>query len=217
MSITRKNRLKYFSLAGKFASKKTGKLHFFESSLERDFILLLEADPVVLDYIEQPLSIQYSPTDKRFKYTPDFLVTFDHPLLKRNILYEIKYLSELNKKEDDFFSKFSAAKEYANEKGWDFEVLTENEIRTPYLENARFLLNYRDYEYENIEDFELLLQTIIDLDETTPEEAILIAAWDKNKQAELIYLLWHMISVGYIKCDLNKKVTMQSEIWVNQM
>jgi hypothetical protein len=41
-----------------------------------------------------------------------------------------------------------------------------------------------------------------------------VAAADKNKQVELLDILWHMISKGYVQCDFNKRLNMNSEIWI---
>lgn len=214
MLPTRKLQRKYSSLSGRIPSRKTNRNHFFESSLERDFETILEFDPFVIEYLEQPIKIQYSFNGKIRYYHPDFLVTFNETNLNvRPSLYEVKYSATYEKNRLELEPKYNAATAYAKTKGWDFHVVTEREIRTTYLENSRFLLNYRDYEYSNIEDFELLLSTINELSHTTPEELILIAARDRNKRMELIYLLWHMIANYYIACDLNNKLSMDSEIW----
>jgi len=47
----------------------------FESSLERDFLLLLDFDPEVVLYEEQPVTINYHDDQgRRRRYTPDVLV-----------------------------------------------------------------------------------------------------------------------------------------------
>jgi hypothetical protein len=47
---------------GKFPSLKMNRVIWWESQLERDYIYLLEIDPEVLSYSEQPFTISY--TDK---------------------------------------------------------------------------------------------------------------------------------------------------------
>jgi hypothetical protein len=39
--------------------------------------------------------------------------------------------------------KFRAAQRYARQQGWRFRLVTERHMRTPYLENAKFLRPYR--------------------------------------------------------------------------
>jgi len=44
---------------GKFASVKTGRIAWYESLLERDYMYLLDFDPDVTYWHEQPLKIRY--------------------------------------------------------------------------------------------------------------------------------------------------------------
>ena len=57
---------------GRFPSTKMGRMIAFESLLERDFIYLLDYDPAVEWFEEQPLSIEYLHEGKQLHYTPDF-------------------------------------------------------------------------------------------------------------------------------------------------
>ncbi|MCX6056896.1 MAG: TnsA endonuclease N-terminal domain-containing protein [Chloroflexi bacterium] len=60
------------NVIGRFPFAKMGRMIAFESLLERDFIYLLEYDPSVKWFEEQPLSIKYLQEGKQFQYTPDF-------------------------------------------------------------------------------------------------------------------------------------------------
>jgi hypothetical protein len=60
---------------GKFPSLKMNTVIWWESQLERDYIYLLEIDPEVLSYGEQPFTISYTDKGKPRRYTPDFVVT----------------------------------------------------------------------------------------------------------------------------------------------
>src|SRR5215216_2118746 len=62
-------------VVGKFPSvKPRRKLVHWESQLERDFYYLLEIDPNVVSFREQPLRIEYILNGKLHYYTPDVLV-----------------------------------------------------------------------------------------------------------------------------------------------
>lgn len=218
MESVRSIKYKYSSLSGKFPSNKNNRTLSFESSLEKDFITLLEFDDDVVEYTEQPVRITYVNKGKKHTYYPDILVkrrSITGNSNSRSTLFEVKYSDHLTKYKAKLDPKFNAAREYSQTVGWEFQIITENEIRTDYLENARFLLKYRDYKSFPDYDFALLLDTLNKLDHTTPEELILIAAKDWNKRAELIYLLWHMVANKFIQCDLTFKLTMDSEIWPN--
>jgi len=59
---------------GFFPSIKNGRPVAFESHIERDFLYLLEYDRNVVNYYEQPFTINYKQNDRQRRYTPDFLV-----------------------------------------------------------------------------------------------------------------------------------------------
>jgi hypothetical protein len=205
----------------KFFSHKNNRFVIFKSCLERDFILQLEFDPLVIEYKERPLKIEYFHNGEKYDFIPAFLVKFHFSLnnfhIKESILFEIKYQKEISFLSDENTTKFKSAKIFCQGKNWEFRVLTESEIRSPYLENARFLLNYRNYKYDTPEDFNLLITTLKELDHSTPEELILVSAQDRNKRAELIYLFWYMVANRYIMCDYSIPINMKSEIWANQI
>src|SRR5919197_4727077 len=65
------------SLTGLVPNPRTQAMTAFESSLERDFLLLLDFDPDVELYEEQPLKITYhDEAGQRRTYTPDVLVRY---------------------------------------------------------------------------------------------------------------------------------------------
>lgn len=111
----------------------------FESSLERDFITLMLFDPSVISIEEQPIAVHYTFEGARRRYIPDFLVLFLNGYTR---LIEIKFANDLEAKADEFLPKFDAARKYASERGWRFEVWSEKEIRTVRLRNAKFLLPF---------------------------------------------------------------------------
>jgi hypothetical protein len=206
------------SLRGKTNSNKNNRTHAFESSLERDFLNILEFDIYVKEYCEQPLSIEYLENGAIRTYTPDFIVYYrdDIELTSdfKPMLCEIKPRTNLKKNWRELKPKFKAAVKYAKERGWTFKIITEKEIRNEYLDNVKFLSYFRN-QHDKIDqsDFSFLLMKLKELRITSPEELLALACRDDTKRAELIYTLWYMISNYFIRCDLNVKLTMRSEIW----
>lgn len=134
----------YRSVTGLVASELNAKQTAFESSLERDFMLLLEFDPDVLFYEEQLVRIDYLSVDGQTRqYTPDILVTYrqtsTYTMLKPPLLGEIKYRRDLFEQWQELKPKFRAARRYAKDRDWNIKIITEVEIRTPYLKNVKFL------------------------------------------------------------------------------
>jgi hypothetical protein len=112
----------------------------YESGLERDFVILTAINMSVQRIVSQPCHVDFlDPEGTSRRYTPDYLVTFSGNKAAPRLV-EIKYSEELQKKSQELEPKFNAARAYADDRGWEFSVSTENEIRIPKLDNARTLL-----------------------------------------------------------------------------
>lgn len=185
----------------------------FESALERDFLVLLASDPNLGDVREQPLRIDFrDPAGRRTHYTPDFLVLYDgdHP---QHVLYEIKYRADLRAEWPRLKAAFLAARLHAREQGMRFSIMTEVEIRGPYLANVRFLRGYRDRPYdETIEEH--LVRTLAILGETTPQALLAAAYQDRENRIAAIAPLWRLLSTGRVHADLSQPLTMTTPVWV---
>ncbi len=136
------------SLTGLVPNPRTQAMTAFESSLERDFLLLLDVDPDVEFFEEQPVKIIYHDAKGgRRTYTPDVLVRYrtDPPPARHSkpLLCEVQYRDDLRQHWVEYRPKFRAAQRYARQQGWRFQVVTERHVRTPYLENVKFLRPYR--------------------------------------------------------------------------
>lgn len=215
LSPVRKITSTYRSLTGAVPSKKNSRLNRFESSLERDFVRLIEFDSTVSDYVEQPVEIEFLNEGKLCKYTPDFLVNYKHSIVPgvwmKPMLVEVKYRSDLRVKWDEYKPKFRAAINFASSKGWRFKIMTDKEIRTEFLQNVNFLQQYKDA-IVNQEDRDLIFQEI-GSNVTTPYNLISSLSDNDERRASLLYSLWHFISTGEIGVDLEKKIKMSSAIW----
>lgn len=213
------------SLSGMINIGQTQKSIQFESSLERDYIYLLEFNWEVHQYLEQPLEIIYvDKSGKKRKYTPDFVVSF--VTQRPNEIIEIKYESTLKIKEEELKEKFKAAENFCKKNGFVFKVITEKYIREEKgveLENYKFLLRYRDF-FSNVNkketafpginiDVGILHDTIMQVKKTTVRELVDMCAQDEDKKAELIFLTWFLIATKLIKTNLSEKLNLNSIIW----
>ncbi|WP_276833808.1 Tn7 transposase TnsA N-terminal domain-containing protein [Chryseobacterium cucumeris] len=217
---------KRFSLTGVVNSKRLKTTIQFESSLERDFIYLLEYDDNVKYYLEQPLEIEYidSQGNKR-RYYPDFLIEYFEEQIPR--LVEIKYESTLISKGSELREKFHAAKLFCEEKGFEFCVITDLQIRSDKsieLNNFKFLDRYKNF-YRNINkeksafpefnmDIKLLLSEMEKQKKITVENLLNEITDNKEKQAELIFLTWYMVSNNFFIANLSEKLTLKSLVWL---
>jgi hypothetical protein len=213
MSLKKKRNISTneFSLTGQITSLKRNELVDFESSLERDYIRLLEFDDQVRIYYEQPLKIEFG---NRY-YIPDFYVEYWDD--KKEVI-EIKYSSDLIENAQKYNEKFKAADEFCKENGLTFRILTEKEIRNDYLFNVKFLqsvqMRHAGFEHEYFNEFELLQMHMTKLKKSTPNELLDHCTSCELKRAELIQYLWFMILYKKIKTDLTLKLNMESKIWI---
>lgn len=214
---TRKIRKSSCSVTGLIVSQDKTEMKAYESTLERDLLELMWFDPNVLSYEEQPVKIEYCGLDgKSHSYTPDLLVIYkDSTVLGSNnrpMLCEVKYRKDLFKNWKNLKPKFRAAIAYSKKKGWDFRILTEVEIRTPYLYNVKFLRPYQTVPKDK-EQIKILLTTIKHLQETDPKTLLFSLNQNPIDRAALMPMMWYLISTGKIATDLNQQLTMSSRIW----
>lgn len=205
------------SLTGKIIDSRTHTAVAFESALERDLYLLLDFDPSVAHFEEQPVTITYQdPVGVNRRYTPDVLVHYI-PTLRgqrdhRSVLYEIKYRDDLRTHWPEYRAKFKAARRYARSQGWVFRLITEREIRTPYLQNAKFLRPYRERRFDG-GDRHQMLAILASQGEMEPESLLALLRPGRWERARLLPVLWHLIAIGEVGADLTVPLTMSSRIW----
>jgi len=190
----------------------------FESSLERDFLLLLDFDPDVEFFEEQPVKIIYHDAKgRRRTYTPDVLVRYrTAPPQARHtkpLLCEVKYRDDLRQHWVEYRPKFRAAQRYARQQDWRFHVVTERHVRTPYLENVKFLRSYRTLPVNDSYRTQLL-STLATLEATNPASLLAAVCQDRWQQAQLLPILWQLVATRQIGTDLEQQLTMQSCLWL---
>lgn len=210
----------YCNLTGLGASSKANK-PFFESTLERDCLTILNFDCNVLTYDVQPVSVPWVDSKGKSRtYTPDVLIQYHTGTCSYSsvdtVLCEVKYRSDIQKNWEEFKPKFKAAIGYANDRKWRFKLFTEKEIRTSYMENARFLLPYLNQDLDDAH-VQMLLHNLTEMRECTAEALICTVFNDKWAKAELLPSLWYLIADRRIATDLTIPLTMSSSIWLGKL
>jgi len=221
---SRKIRPSRYGVTAYKATQKAGVSQEAESSLEYDFLTLLEYDQRVEKYVTQPFKIDWKDKEGRRRvYTPDVIVKYADwamtrdPALKTTI-FEVKYQEDLKEGWQELKPKLRAAIGFAKEIGCRFHLTTEKQIRTPYLTNARFLMGYLCRNMPNLPGVtgsrqRLILRALYKLEKTTPRKLLEEISLDKEFQAELIPYLWNLVNQGMVGMNLMEKLTMNSPIW----
>ncbi|MBB5191958.1 hypothetical protein HNQ50_002695 [Silvimonas terrae] len=187
----------------------------YESTLERDLMEILRFDPEVEHVDPQPVVVPYVDRQgKEGEYTPDGLIHFKTELGPSfvPVLYEVKYRDDFRENWKTLIPKFRGARDFARREGWRFAVYTENEIRTPYLENARFLWRFKHRSPAG-PIRQHVLRVLWDLEEADPDLLLCALCNDPDNRAEMIPVLWHLVATGAIGCDLNLPLNMRTPIW----
>jgi hypothetical protein len=198
------------SVAGRFPSFKTGRVHIYESTLERDHFYHLEFDDFVKDFDEQPFKIEYvNEKNQKTKYTPDVLVELSkigqaHYGVKRK-LYEVKYEADLLADKKELQPRFDAAIVHSEKKGWTFEVVTDTTIRVPRLKVFTFLMDYLDTDkYDPLSPAHYALAK--QLKSFNVEEFMENVSGSKTQKLQSVGSLWHMVAKGKFTIDMDKEI-----------
>lgn len=190
---------------GRFPSLKAGRSIHWESQLERDFVYLLEFDPAVLDYREQPETIRLTIDGKPRRYTPDFLVRTASLM----VVYEVKPTDKAA--HPDMVALFAAAADHYAGRGMRHQVVTEADIRIrPYLDNVALLLRYRSHPVDV--DIEARIVDRLAFEPTTLGELIAALAPHADMAEVLALLANHRLAADLVgQLDRNAVIRLPRE------
>lgn len=207
----RKIPLNYRNITGYVHSDKSIAYTHFESSLERDALILCEFDHRIKAFQTQPRRFVYKHEGKHRHYTPDILIEY---INGQKQYVEIKYREDLKKDWQKLKPKFKAAiKELKAEADTRFKILTEREIRTPFLESATFLLPYKNRPYQ--EHQLATIRKILSRGRAMPITDLLsLCSNDTMEQAEFLNTVWYGIANQLIEADLHQPLNMNLPVWV---
>jgi len=204
----------YRNVTGIAANIKSVGAAAFESTLERDFLSLIEFSPEVESIEVQPVTINWiDAAGKNRRYTPDVLVHYTKASGRVPTLFEVKYRSDLAENWSVLKPKFMKARSFAKKRGWRFKLVTEVEIRTHLLETARFLLPFTRQGPGSEAYMELLDTKLKELQRATPRKLLAEVFDDEWNQAKLLPTLWYLVGTFQIGCELSEPINMKSQIW----
>ncbi len=181
---------------GKFFSVKTGLVAWYESLLERDKMYLLDFDPLVTFWREQPLRIRYVLNGKTHFYTPDLEVHRD----SRKQLVEVKSQNQVDS--GKFDGLFRIATSASQDDGYEFVVITDQPIRQqPRLDNVKKLWKYARTSI--LPQHQLLCRQFFQEKQSEQVELGDLIAFFKSKGVAA-QVLYSMLFWGVLDFDLNQ-------------
>lgn len=213
-----------YSCTGYASTDKAPQAQPTESTLEHDFVDLLRADYRVERFIVQPFSIRWKDKKGRsHRYTPDVIVKYSYLAMSkdpclRTTIFEVKPKEILAAELNELRPKFRGAIGWALERGCRFHFVTDEQIRTPYLNNVRFLMGYHNRHLPEVRSIvgqrqALILRTLSELKKTTPRGLLEAISADPQFQAEILPWLWNLVVLRSVGIDLSAPITMKSPIW----
>ncbi len=213
-----------YSVTGYISTTKAETSQPAESSLEQDFLTLLDADSRVERFLAQPFTIRWTDSaGKRQRYTPDVIVKYaywarkEDPTL-RTTIFEVKPRELLAEELKTRRPTFRSAIGWARERSCLFHFVTDSEIRTPYLDNVKFLRGYGTRQLQDNHELivarqRLIRTTLHRLQRTTPRELLQAMSSSPQHQAELLPWLWNLVCCNAVGVNLKERLTMSSLIW----
>lgn len=224
MKISLKNRkanYTYGSSSGYYPFRGEKSI-WWESTLERDLLILLEYNDMVLDIEEQPVTFEYINKNGRVvTYTPDYLVTFKPlPLYgsqtpyPKPLLIEVKPNAVLKVKFPKLRQRFKIATRYAQENDYIFKIYDENKIRGIELENIVFLKRYKKMSFDKREE-DRILNYLKAVGHTQIDHVLEALYATKTQQAIALSHLYYLIHHKKIGIDIGQPINDWSTIWLN--
>lgn len=175
------------NIIGRFPSLKMRRMVSFESTLERDYAYVLDFDPEVAYFTEQPLTIEYNCAGRTLHYTPDFEVAHSG---QRHRLVECKPQHLIHTEDNQ--RKFTAAQAWCAERGWQFAVVTDAQLRAGCrLQNIKFLTYHARFAFSPQSKAHVYAALASDRGVmTVGDVAHAVAVQDP---ATALALIWHMV------------------------
>lgn len=185
------------------------------AALLGDLFTRLDFDLEVLYYERQPVSLPYTdPSGAAGAYAPELLIAYRQDIARKRppLLCDVMLREDLFENWKALKPRFRAARTYAREQGLTFKVLTERDICTPYLWNARFLLQFQRLP-KHPAYTRRLLKKLYELGRTDAETLLAACSSDAEEREAMLPSLWRLIARGRVGADLICPVTRRSPIW----
>jgi hypothetical protein len=189
-------------VVGYFPSVKSNEPIAWESQMELTACRIFEYCPTVQNYREQPETVYYTLNGVGRKYIPDFELIL---INDERVYIEIKPKRVLNKNEEK--DRFVAISNHLNEKGITFAVMTEDELNNGYIQDNIKLIHPYAAQDVNV-DIEKYFKELWSKNDMTVGDFIQLGLSLKT--------IYSSITQGFLKIDLNKKISRQSSVLINK-
>ncbi len=205
----------YLHVTGGYSSKKNEEMKAFESLLEKDYLLLLDFDDTVESFDVQPVRIPVSGIPKG--YVPDVFVKYrpdpQTNKIRKSSLIEVKHSDDLERNAVKYAPKFAAARKYAEARDWEFITMDQRAIRTPRLDNIKFLRGYRNVIPSDGDIQAVLSAATSSTDETSLRLLLKILAPTDDDKLYWLPIIWSMVLTQQLGTDLDQPFSNDVRLW----
>lgn len=202
----------HLMVTGGYSSSKNDQMAGFESLLEKDYFLLLDFDDAVQSIEPQPVRVPVPGVPRG--YVPDALIHYrPNPVTgdaRKPRLIEVKHTSDLERNGHKYETKFECARQYAEERGWEFEVVIEKQIRSTRLQNLKFLREYR-----NIKPTGADMARVLDClgEKGSLDRLLEVLASSDEERLHWLPIIWYMVLLHHLQTDLDEPFTNEILLW----
>lgn len=186
-----------------------------ESQLETDLVVQLSFSPRVYDLITQPIIEYVDPAGQSRRYTPDVYVEL-YPDADGDVRYymlEAKMADDLQENWSDYQLAFDAARAWCATNHAQFRIVTDREIRTEYLTNAKFFTRFVDLDPDSAAMD--MIWSLTEAGATTVANAISAMREAGINEPDARTAIERAVANFYIACDLTAPFTDASVLFVN--
>ncbi len=183
----------------------------YESSLERDFIILQEADADVIRVVAQPVSLTFKLNNRTYPYTPDFLVLTNHSNYQ-GILVEVKPEAEWRENWRQWSTKWKVAMNWCKANNFQFRIYDESRIRTQKLSNIK-QLNLLKHQVLDQSQIDSVLDNICQMGSVTVQEYL--NTFSKEFWPQQKHIIWYLLAKGQVQANLEDNLDNELLIWSN--
>lgn len=181
-----------------------------ESTIERDFAYLLEYDPLVEGYEEQPCKISYIFDRKEHYYIPDFCVFWRN---RQPSLVECKPVSKLDEPEN--LQKWTAARRWCTHNLYTFMLITDESLSKlgNLLPNIKLLAGH-GHQPITPQAKEYLLRIVQAVNRKLSVAELVERANGQLAPNTVRTCVWHLLYTGELSADLTQPLNvMTTLVW----
>ena len=186
----------------------------YESTLERDLIIVHAFREDVEDIVAQPITIPFVKNGITYKYTPDFFIKFIEDFDKPNMIIEVKPYDLWQENWRDWSDKWKTMQRYCKDNGYIFHIYDESRIRNLALNNINLLMKFKNFAIEE-EDQKAVLKQVRLMGTTTIDYLLTRFYTGSLLRNHGLRVIYHLLATKQLKFDLFIKINDLTEVWVD--